>query len=228
MHLLLVEDDLDLGMELQRALARHGLTSEWVRSVQRARAMLEAESGESGENGRRFDCVLLDLSLPDGDGMELLRHWRSRQVTVPVIVVTARDALADRIAALDTGADDYLVKPCAPIEIASRVHAVVRRSAGHASQLWSVGDLKVDMSRREVQVGGQPVSLSPKEYRIVVELARVPEGVVSKHRLAQALAPLSEPMEFSALEWHVCNLRRKIGTQKIRTVRGVGYCMTSP
>ena len=224
MHVLLLEDDLDLGAALQRALAGHGITSEWVRSVARARGIAEPHPEEGG---MPFDGVLLDLSLPDGDGIDLLRHWRRRGLRVPVIALTPQDALATRISALDTGADDCLVKPCDAAEIASRLRAVVRRSAGQASPLWCLGDLQVDTGRHEVKVAGQPAALSPKEYRIVIELARSPAAVVSKHRLARVLAPLSEPLEFSALEWHVCNLRRKIGTSKIRTVRGVGYALVA-
>jgi DNA-binding response OmpR family regulator len=222
MHLLLVEDDLELGAELQRALSRHGLTSEWVRSARAARAL-----SEHHDDGAAFACALLDLGLPDGSGVDLLHFWRGRGIALPVIVLTARDALESRVAALDAGADDYVIKPCAPIEIASRVRAVVRRSAGQSSQVWSVGVLRIDTGRREVRVDGLAAALSPKEYQLVVELARLPGETVSKHRLARAGAPLAEPLEFSALEWHIHNLRRKIGTQLIRTVRGVGYCLVN-
>lgn len=224
MHLLLVEDDLELGAELQRALSGHGLTSEWVRGARHARAMTE---GECGDDTPHFACVLLDSRLPDGDGIDLLVHWRRRSISMPVIVMSARDAVELRVAALDAGADDYVIKPCAPVEIASRVRAVVRRTAGQASQLWNVGALRIATGTREVRVDGEILPLSPKEYQIVVELARLPGETVSKQRLARAVAPLSEPLEFSALEWHIHNLRRKIGTQLIRTVRGVGYCLVN-
>ena len=222
MHLLLVEDDLELGAELQRALSGYGLTSEWVRGTRHARAMTE---GECDDDTPHFACVLLDSRLPDGDGIDLLLHWRRRSISMPVIVMSARDAVELRVAALDAGADDYVIKPCAPVEIASRVRAVVRRTAGQASQLWNVGALRIATGTREVRVDGEILPLSPKEYQIVVELARLPGETVSKQRLARAVAPLSEPLEFSALEWHIHNLRRKIGTQLIRTVRGVGYCL---
>lgn len=224
MHLLLVEDDLELGAELQRALSGYGLTSEWVRGTRHARAMTE---GECGDDTPHFACVLLDSRLPDGDGIDLLVHWRRRSISMPVIVMSARDAVELRVAALDAGADDYVIKPCAPVEIASRIRAVVRRTAGQASQLWNVGALRIATGTREVRVDGEILPLSPKEYQIVVELARLPGETVSKQRLARAVAPLSEPLEFSALEWHIHNLRRKIGTQLIRTVRGVGYCLVN-
>lgn len=224
MHLLLVEDDLELGAELQRALSGYGLTSEWVRGSRHARAMTE---GECDDDTPHFACVLLDSRLPDGDGIDLLVHWRRRSISMPVIVMSARDAVELRVAALDAGADDYVIKPCAPVEIASRIRAVVRRTAGQASQLWNVGALRIATGTREVRVDGEILPLSPKEYQIVVELARLPGETVSKQRLARAVAPLSEPLEFSALEWHIHNLRRKIGTQLIRTVRGVGYCLVN-
>ncbi|MBK7531179.1 response regulator [Piscinibacter sp.] len=224
MHLLLVEDDLELGAELQRALSGYGLTSEWVRGTRHARAMTE---GECDDDTPHFACVLLDSRLPDGDGIDLLVHWRRRSISMPVIVMSARDAVELRVAALDAGADDYVIKPCAPVEIASRIRAVVRRTAGQASQLWNVGALRIATGTREVRVDGEILPLSPKEYQIVVELARLPGETVSKQRLARAVAPLSEPLEFSALEWHIHNLRRKIGTQLIRTVRGVGYCLVN-
>ena len=224
MHLLLVEDDLELGAKLQRALSGYGLTSEWVRGTRHARAMTE---GECDDDTPHFACVLLDSRLPDGDGIDLLVHWRRRSISMPVIVMSARDAVELRVAALDAGADDYVIKPCAPVEIASRIRAVVRRTAGQASQLWNVGALRIATGTREVRVDGEILPLSPKEYQIVVELARLPGETVSKQRLARAVAPLSEPLEFSALEWHIHNLRRKIGTQLIRTVRGVGYCLVN-
>ena len=224
MHLLLVEDDLELGAELQRALSGYGLTSEWVRGTRHARAMTE---GECDDDTPYFACVLLDSRLRDGEGIDLLVHWRRRSISMPVIVMSARDAVELRVAALDAGADDYVIKPCAPVEIASRIRAVVRRTAGQASQLWNVGALRIATGTREVRVDGEILPLSPKEYQIVVELARLPGETVSKQRLARAVAPLSEPLEFSALEWHIHNLRRKIGTQLIRTVRGVGYCLVN-
>lgn len=222
MHLLLVEDDLDLGSEIARALARHGLTSEWVRSAKHARALIQSESADAA---LPFACAVLDLGLPDGDGIDLIHYWRRHGTTLPVIVMTARDALESRVAALDAGADDYVIKPCEPLEIASRIRAVVRRSAGHASQVWSVGSLAIDTGKHEVRLDGALVTLSPKEYQIALELARLPGETVSKHRLARAVAPLSDPLEFSALEWHIHNLRRKIGANVIRTVRGVGYSL---
>lgn len=219
MHLLLIEDDLDLGAELQRALHGHGLTSEWVRSVKHARA-LTLDNTEM-----HFACVVLDLGLPDGQGLDLLRAWRRADLALPVIVLTARDALESRVAGLDAGADDYVIKPVAPLELASRIRAVTRRSAGQASAVWNVGRLRIDAGKREVRADGLLVALSPKEFLVVAELARHAGDVVPKHRLARAVSPLNDPLEFSALEWHVHNLRSKLGEACIRTVRGVGYIL---
>jgi two-component system, OmpR family, response regulator QseB len=219
MHLLLIEDDLELGAELQRALNGHGLTSEWVRGVKHARA-LTADGQDA-----HFACAVLDLGLPDGQGLDLLRGWRRAELALPVIVLTARDALESRVAGLDAGADDYVIKPVAPLELASRIRAVTRRAAGQASAVWTVGPLQIDTGKREVRVDGVVVALSPKEFLIVAELARRAGEVVPKHRMARAVSPLNEPLEFSALEWHVHNLRRKLGEDSIRTVRGVGYVM---
>lgn len=140
-----------------------------------------------------------------------------------MIVLTARDALETRIAGLDAGADDYVIKPVQVAELASRVQAVTRRAAGQSSSTWNVGPLTIDMGRREVRTEEGPVPLSPREFAIVAELARHGGDVVPKHRLARALAPLGEPLEFSALEWHIHNLRRKLGEDSIHTMRGVGY-----
>lgn len=217
MHLLLIEDDLDLGADLQRALGNHGFTSEWVRSLKDARARLDPSLDPL------HACAVLDLGMPDGRGLDLLREWRTAGQSLPVIVLTARDALASRVVCLDAGADDYVVKPVAAEELASRIRAVTRRAAGHASAVWSVGRLQIDLSRHEVRSAGSAVPLSPREFRIVAELARHAGTVVPKHRVARAVAPLGDPMEFSALEWHVHNLRRKLGGDSIHTVRGVGY-----
>ncbi|MBB6559859.1 two-component system response regulator BasR [Acidovorax soli] len=219
MHLLLIEDDLDLGADLQKALKAYGLSSEWVRSLGQAQALCEA----AGDEPLPYACAVLDLGLPDGEGLSLLRGWRRTGVALPVIVLTARDALEMRIAGLDAGADDYVIKPVQVAELASRVQAVTRRAAGQSSSTWNVGPLTIDMGRREVRTCDGPVPLSPREFAIVAELARHGGDVVPKHRLARALAPLGEPLEFSALEWHIHNLRRKLGEDSIHTMRGVGY-----
>lgn len=216
MHILLIEDDLDLGRALQSALKVEGLTSEWHRRA--ADAPLQPDAAH-------VDCVLLDLTLPDGSGFDLLRRWRAAQSPVPVIVITARGAVEDRIAGLDGGADDFVVKPFATAELVSRIRAVLRRSARQASEQWVVGELTIEPRSRSAQRGTQALDLSPREFQLLLELAREPGAVVPKGQLAQRLEPLGEPLDFSALEVHVSNLRRKIGAELIRTVRGVGYVL---
>lgn len=218
MHLLLVEDDLDLGAALQRSLNAQGHACTWVRSIRDARA-------HTDERMEGFDCVVLDLGLPDGQGLDLLCYWRASQRNFPVIVLTARDAVASRIDGLDAGADDYVIKPVATEELASRIRAVTRRAAGQASSIWEFGKLRVNVGRREISLDGTLVALSPREFQIVEELARNAGEVVPKHRMASALQPYGEPLEFSTLDWHVHNLRRKLGAGIIQTVRGVGYCL---
>jgi two-component system response regulator BasR len=142
-----------------------------------------------------------------------------------LIVLTARDALDSRVTGLNSGADDYVIKPVAPDELASRIHAVTRRSMGQTHTQWVIGALEIDQSRRETKLDGQTVPLSPREFDILVELAKRAGQVVTKHHLARALAPLGEPLQFNTLEFHVHNLRRKLDATRIETLRGIGYAL---
>lgn len=218
MHILLIEDDLDLGRALQAALKVDGLSSEWRRRAADAPRTLDDAV---------FDCVLLDLSLPDGSGFELLARWRREGSQLPVIVITARSAVEDRLAGLDGGADDFVIKPFATAELISRIRAVLRRSARQASEVWTLGALTIEPRRHRGTLHGEPLELSPREFRLLLELAREPGAVVAKGVLAQKLEPLGEPLDFAAIEVHVSNLRRKIGSARVHTVRGVGYMLAS-
>lgn len=213
MHVLIIEDDIDLGQALLATLKLEGISGVWVRSLSAAEAFF----------GEAPDCVLLDLALPDGYGIDLLRRWRGRDNGVPVIVITARTALEDRLAGLDGGADDYLVKPFAMAELVSRLRAVTRRYARQASERWTLGELVIEPRSHQVWLTGEPVDLSPREFRLLLELAREPDSVVSKSLLGQRMEPLGDPLDSTAIEVHLSNLRRKIGAERIRTVRGVGY-----
>jgi two-component system, OmpR family, response regulator QseB len=215
-HLLLIEDDIDLGTALAQALRAAGLVVEWVRNARDAERFVAAGG---------HDCVLLDLGLPDGHGLALLRRWRAAGLRTPLIVLTASDALGDRLAGLDEGADDFLVKPFAVQELVSRIHAVTRRAARQSAGRWRFGDLVIDVQKRECAVAEAPVALSPREFEILAVLARAGGDVVPKHRLAQALEPLGEAVDFNAIEVHVHHLRRKVGAERVRTVRGVGYAL---
>jgi two-component system, OmpR family, response regulator QseB len=214
MHILLIEDDLDLGRALQSALKVEGLTSEWLRRAVDAPRQIDSSV---------VDCVLLDLTLPDGHGFDLLQRWRRAGVVVPIIVITARSAVEDRLTGLDGGADDFVVKPFVTAELISRIRAVLRRAARQSSEVWTVGDLVIEPRKHTVQLGGAVLDLSPREFQLLLELAREPGAVVVKSVLAQRLDPLGDPLDFGAIEVHVSNLRRKIGAERIRTVRGVGY-----
>jgi len=174
-----------------------------------------------------YDAVLLDMTLPDGSGMQLLQRWRQAGASLPIIVVTARSGLEDRLAGLDGGADDFVIKPFAMEELVARVRAVTRRVAQQASETWQIGDLCVEPRSHRVLLGGAPLDLSPREFQILLELAREPGCVLAKSVLAQRLAPLGDPLEFGVIEVHMSNLRRKLGAQHIRTVRGVGYLLES-
>ena len=214
MHLLLIEDDLDLGRGLQAAFRQQGFSCEWLRRAHDAPLALSDVAA---------DCVLLDLGLPDGSGFDLLARWRRADATTPVIVITARTALEDRLAGLDGGADDVVLKPFPIPELVSRIHAVVRRSARQAVDAWQFGDLIIEPRSHVARLAGEPLTLTAREFQLLLELAREPGAVVAKGRIAQRLAPLDEPLDAATLEMHVSNLRKKIGAQRIRTVRGIGY-----
>ena len=216
MHILIIEDDLDLGFALQQALKADGISSEWLRRVADAPFLFTEPS---------YDCILLDLTLPDGAGLDLLARWRKAGVTLPVIIITARSALDDRLAGLDGGADDFIVKPFATAELVSRIRAVLRRYSQQASEVWTIGALQIEPRRYSARIDGVALDLSPREFHLLLELAREPGAVVPKGVLAQRLEPLGDAVDFGAIEVHVSNLRRKIGAQRIGTVRGVGYLL---
>jgi DNA-binding response OmpR family regulator len=218
MNILMIEDDLDLGRGVVAALKAQAIGCQWIRRV--------AEAPRSFEE-LAVDCVLLDLSLPDGVGYDLLANWRRNKVTIPIVIMTARSRLEDKLAGLDGGADDFIVKPFAPAELISRVRAVVRRYAQQASQTWSVGALEIDTAAHAVRLNGAAIDLTPREFGILRELARSAGAVVSKDVLAKRLSPFGEPLDVSAIEVHVFNLRRKMGPDLIKTIRGIGY-MLSP
>jgi len=214
MHILMVEDDLDLGRALLQGLKAEAITGQWVRS---------AADAEHAAESSIFDCVLLDVSLPDGTGYDLLSRWRRAGLLVPIIIITARSALEERLTGLNGGADDFLVKPFATTELVARIRAVARRSARQASEVWTFGDLQIEPKRHMAQLGGEALKLSPREFRLLLELSRQAGTVVSKGLLAERLEPLGDAVDFGAIEVHVFNLRRRIGADRILTVRGVGY-----
>lgn len=214
MKLCLVEDDLELGRALQAALHDAGHETIWVRRC--ADALYQVQEGG-------FDAALLDLGLPDGDGMDLLRRLRRLHPALPILVITARDSLEDRLSGLDSGADDFLVKPFATRELIARLRAVVRRATGCNEQgepVWKAKDLVLDDRRMTVMRGEQPLALSRTEFTLLHELMRHADRVLTRRELEARALPQSEG---PALDVHMSNLRRKIGDGYIRTVRGVGF-----
>lgn len=214
MRVLLVEDDPMIGDSLRKGLRMEGFTVDWVQ---------DGRSAELAVETTHYALVLLDLGLPKKDGLSVLRGWRERGSTVPVLILTARDAVPDRVAGLDGGADDYLVKPFDLTELLARMRALLRRQAGRARDLIEVGALRVDPVAHAVEYRGQPLQLSAREFALLHALAESPGAVLSREQLEDRLYGWGEEVESNAVEVHVHNLRRKLSAQLIRTVRGVGY-----
>jgi DNA-binding response OmpR family regulator len=215
-EILLVEDDLHLGRALFHALTEDGHAVAWAHSLEEGDLFLRTQS---------FHGVLLDLGLPDGSGLGLLRQMRRRDDRTPVLIATARDAVHDRVQGLDEGADDYLSKPFDISELLSRVRALLRRSAGFASRSWNIGDLSLDPQARSVTRSGTPVHLSPREFQVLLVLAQRAGRVVTRTQLEEAACELGEGPESNAIEVHVHHLRRKLGPGTVRTIRGLGYLL---
>ncbi len=214
MRLLLVEDDRMIGDSLRAALRMEGHAVDWVRDAAAAEGTLASE---------RFDLVLLDLGLPQGNGLDVLRGLRARGDATPVIVLTARDGPGDRVAGLDAGADDYLVKPFDLDELGARIRAVHRRQAGRAIPLLQHGGVSLDPATRQVQRDGQPVLLSAREYAVLELLMQRPGAVLSRAMIEDRLYGWGEEIESNAVSVYVHQLRKKLGADFIRSMRGVGY-----
>lgn len=219
MRVLLVEDDALLAGGLLRALRHDGYA---VDHVSRGDQVLAALTDG------HFDAVLLDIGLPGLDGLQALRLVRERRMPVPVIVISARDRLDDRIGGLDAGADDYLVKPFSVDELRARLRARLRRGVEPSRALQEVGDLLIDPDAMTVSRAGEPLRLPRREMALLIELARQPGRVFTRDYLEQALYGWSEEVESNALEVHIHHLRRKLGSEAIKTIRGVGYMLTVP
>lgn len=220
MRVLIVEDEPLLGQALAMGLRQLGHAADWFTRGSEADGALVAAP---------YDAVVLDLGLPGGDGMEWLRRWRNRGVKLPVLILTARDGVDQRIAGLDAGADDYLLKPITIDELAARLRALLRRASGRAQPVWQHGALEYEPAARRVRWKGQPVDLTARELALLEALLLEPQRVLSKARLREKLYDWSdtEP-EGNSLEVHVHHLRRKIDPGIVRTVRGVGYALGAP
>jgi two-component system, OmpR family, response regulator QseB len=218
MRLLLVEDDIDLGAALHRALREENYDAIWVRRLQEARAQIERSE---------FACIILDINLPDGEGFTLLQSLRTQKNPVPVIVMTARESLDDRLRAFSTGADDYVIKPFAVIELCARIAAVTRRAAGFAENVWTLGEIEYRAAQRVVKVRGAEIALTRLELALLEQLIRAPERVVTRRILLENVWHVNETPSDASLEVLVHGLRRKLGAAQIKTVRGVGYMLTA-
>lgn len=216
MRLLLVEDDRALGQGIRVALSAEGYTLDWLQDGVGALHALRSET---------FDLLLLDLGLPRLDGLGLLQQLRAEQQSLPVLILTARDGTPERIAGLDAGADDYLVKPFDVDELKARVRALLRRSQGRAQPLLEHADVSLDPATQQVSYRGDEVIVTPMEYQLLHQLMARPGKVVTRERLSQALYGWQDRVESNTLEVLIHNLRKKLGAELIRTVRGVGYVM---
>lgn len=214
MRVLLVEDDPLIGSGLEQGLKQEGFAVDWVKDGDAATLALRTTG---------YGLLLLDLGLPNRDGLSVLAALRRRDETLPVIVITARDGLPDRIAGLDSGADDYLVKPFALEELLARIRAVNRRHAGRAQTTLTIGALRLDQVKHQVWLNDDEVTLSPKEFVLLHELMREPGAVISREQFEERLYSWGEEVESNAVQVHIHNLRKKLGHEMILTVRGVGY-----
>jgi DNA-binding response OmpR family regulator len=216
MRLLLVEDDTLLGDGVRTGLQQSGFVVDWVKDGQAAKLALQAEL---------YALVVLDLGLPRLSGLELLKWLRTSGITTPVLILTARDTVADRVTGLDAGADDYLIKPFDLDELAARIRALLRRAGGRAAPLIVHGKLEVDPASRQVMLEGKPVELSPREFAILLVLLESAGRALSREQLEQGLYGWGDEVESNAVEVHIHHLRKKLGAELIRTIRGVGYLM---
>lgn len=218
MRLLLVEDDPMIGASVQRGLKQEGHSVDWVR---------DGAAAELALIDTVYELVLLDLGLPRKSGLDLLAGMRRKGMTVPVLVITARDSVADRVKGLDAGADDYLVKPFDLDELSARVRALMRRQGGRATPVIEAGPLALDPASHTVTLDGAPVALSRREFSLLHALMKQPGVPLSRAQIEESLYGWDEEIESNAVEVYIHSLRRKLGAERIRNVRGVGYMVPS-
>jgi two-component system response regulator QseB len=216
MRVLLVEDDPMIGKSVQQGLRQDGSSVDWVRDGQAAELALTTTP---------YELLLLDLGLPGRSGLDVLARLRRSGNDIPVLIITARDAVADRIRGLDSGADDYLVKPFDLDELSARMRALLRRHAGRASPVIEHGDLRMNPATHELTQDGRPVALSAREFALLQALLERPGTPLSRTKLEERLYGWGEEIESNAVEVYIHSLRRKLGTERIKNIRGVGYLL---
>jgi len=219
MKILLAEDDPLIGTSVEQALHMEGYAVDWVKDGRDAELALDTGV---------YALLLLDLGLPRQDGLTLLKKQRQKKDMIPVLIVTARDAVSDRVAGLNLGADDYLVKPFDLHELIARVRALIRRHAGRAQPEMQLGALRLNQLSHEVTMDGNPINLSQREFALLECLMESPGTVLSKEQLEERIYGWDEEVSSNAVEVHLHNLRRKLGSDWIRNVRGVGYKVAEP
>lgn len=214
MRLLLVEDDELLGDGVCTGLKQYGYTVDWVKDGQSAIQALSSEN---------FDMVVLDLGLPKLSGLEVLKTVRGKNITTPVVILTARETVEDRVKGLDAGADDYIVKPFDLDELCARLRALQRRISARAKPEITHGNITLDPASHSVHLGEEELNISRREFVLLQKLLENPGRVLSREQLTQTLYGWGYDVDSNALEVHIHNLRKKFGTPLIRTIRGVGY-----
>ena len=218
MRVLVVEDDLMIGESLSEALQDEAYTVDWVKDGRQAILTLKVQT---------YDIILLDLGLPEVDGMGVLNAIRDAKIETPVLILTARDQLKDRIAGLDSGADDYVVKPFELGEVFARMRVLIRRSQGKADNQVAVGNLSLDTVHKRVMMDGNSIDLTAKEYMLLTTFMLSPEKVMSKNALEDSLYGWGDEVESNAIEFLIHSLRKKIGQDRIKNVRGLGWYISN-
>lgn len=213
-RILLIEDDSTIAEGIILGLKSHGMMVDWFS---------DAKQGEMALQENMFDAVLLDLSLPQGDGMTVLQHWRAKHIDTPVLIITARDAIANRVAGLNAGADDYLVKPFALDEVIARLQALMRRSQGRSQPEIHYGEVIYQPHSQQLTFQGKVVEVTVKEVAILEQMLTHPKQIHSRASLEDKLYGWQQDIESNAIEVHIHHLRKKLGNDFILTKRGVGY-----
>ncbi len=214
MKVLLVEDDLMIGENVQIALEAECISTDWA---------VNGSEAEQALSNQDYDAVLLDLGLPKKSGLELLQSIRSRGNAIPVLIITARDTISERVQGLNAGGDDYLVKPFDLGEMIARLHALVRRARRQTEPAYSWGEIVINTTSRQVEVAGQAINLSAREWSILDALIARPGAILSRNQLEERLYGWTGDVESNAVEVYIHGLRKKLGPQFILNVRGVGY-----